>query len=111
MAILAAADRLLAGTPRLSTGNLSVVQLATEADVKYWVVAQKHTSCLSNVDPHSDRRCFWAFDAGSGRRCLGCLLVRSPGGEDFGGEVDAGAADRDAGPVDEQIGCAGPPAE
>jgi glutaredoxin 2 len=41
--ILAAADRLLAGTPIRSTGNLSVVQLATEAAVKYWVVAQKHT--------------------------------------------------------------------
>lgn len=42
-AILAAADRLLAGTPRRSTGNLSVVQLAVEADLKYWIVAQKHT--------------------------------------------------------------------
>ena len=41
--ILTAADRLLAGTPARSTGNLSVVQLAVEADVKYWVVAQKHT--------------------------------------------------------------------
>jgi hypothetical protein len=43
IALLAAADRLLAGTPRRSTGNLSVVQLAVEADVKYWVVAQRHT--------------------------------------------------------------------
>lgn len=42
-AILAAADRLLTGTPDRSTGNLSVIQLAIEADVKYWVVAQKHT--------------------------------------------------------------------
>jgi hypothetical protein len=42
-AILAAADRLLAGTPRRSTGRLSVVQLAAEAGVKYWIVAQKHT--------------------------------------------------------------------
>jgi hypothetical protein len=42
IAILDAADRLLAGTPRQSTGNLSTVQLAVEADVKYWVVAQKH---------------------------------------------------------------------
>jgi hypothetical protein len=41
-AILAAADRLLAGTPRHSSGNLSVVQLAIEAQVKYWVVAQRH---------------------------------------------------------------------
>jgi hypothetical protein len=43
VAILAAADRLLAGTPRHSTGNLSVVQLAVEAQVKYWLVAQRHT--------------------------------------------------------------------
>ncbi|PZS22902.1 MAG: hypothetical protein DLM61_25000 [Pseudonocardiales bacterium] len=43
VAILAAADRLLTGTPERSTGNLSVSQLAIEADVKYWVLAQKHT--------------------------------------------------------------------
>jgi hypothetical protein len=43
IAVLAAADRLLAGTPKHSTGNLSIVQLAVEANVKYWVVAQKHT--------------------------------------------------------------------
>lgn len=42
VAILDAADRLLAGTPLRSAGNLSVVQLAIEAEVKYWVVAQKH---------------------------------------------------------------------
>lgn len=42
IAILAAADRLLAGTPSRSTGRLSVVQLAIEANVKYWIVAQKH---------------------------------------------------------------------
>ncbi len=41
--LLDAADRLLAGAPRHSTGRLSVVQLAIEAEVKYWVVAQKHT--------------------------------------------------------------------
>jgi hypothetical protein len=43
IAILTAADRLLAGTPQRSSGRLSVVQLAVEADVKYWIVAQKHT--------------------------------------------------------------------
>lgn len=43
IAILAAADRLLSGKPMRSTGNLSIVQLAKEAKVKYWVVAQKHT--------------------------------------------------------------------
>lgn len=42
--ILAAADRLLAGAPKQSSGNLSIVQLAREANVKYWVVAQKHTA-------------------------------------------------------------------
>jgi hypothetical protein len=42
-ALLEGADRLLTGKPRHSTGRLSVVQLAIEADVKYWVVAQKHT--------------------------------------------------------------------
>lgn len=41
--ILAAADRLLSGKPQRSSGNLSVSQLAVEAGVKYWVVAQKHT--------------------------------------------------------------------
>ena len=41
--ILAAADRLLSGRPKRSSGNLSVSQLAVEAGVKYWVVAQKHT--------------------------------------------------------------------
>lgn len=32
-----------AGKPIRSTGNLSVLQLAAEANVKYWIVAQKHT--------------------------------------------------------------------
>lgn len=41
--ILAAADRLLSGKPKRSSGNLSVSQLAVEARVKYWIVAQKHT--------------------------------------------------------------------
>ena len=41
--ILAAADRMLSGKPQRSSGNLSVSQLAVEAGVKYWVVAQKHT--------------------------------------------------------------------
>jgi hypothetical protein len=43
IAILDAADRLLTGTPQRSTGNLSIVQLAIEADLKYWIIAQKHT--------------------------------------------------------------------
>ena len=41
--ILAAADRMLSGRTQRSSGNLSVSQLAVEANVKYWVVAQKHT--------------------------------------------------------------------
>ena len=41
-ALLAAADRLLAGTPPALHRNLSVVRLAIEAQVKYWIVAQKH---------------------------------------------------------------------
>jgi hypothetical protein len=43
MAILHATDRPLAGTPWHSSGNLSIAQLAVEAQVKYWVVAQRHT--------------------------------------------------------------------
>jgi hypothetical protein len=41
--ILAASDRMLSGKPQRCNGNLSVSQLAVEANVKYWVVAQKHT--------------------------------------------------------------------
>ncbi|WP_190813397.1 hypothetical protein [Saccharopolyspora pogona] len=40
-AIQAAADRLLAGTPLRSDGELTVVQLAVEADVKRWLLAHK----------------------------------------------------------------------
>jgi hypothetical protein len=41
-AIQAAADRLLAGTPLRSTGELTVVQLAAEAGVKRWLLTHKH---------------------------------------------------------------------
>ncbi len=41
--ILAAIDRLLAGTPLRSDGKLTIVDLATEADVKRWVLTHKHT--------------------------------------------------------------------
>ncbi|WP_158854313.1 hypothetical protein [Saccharothrix deserti] len=57
-ALLAAADRLLAGTPLHSTGRLSIVQLAIEAEVKYWVVAQKHTDLRDHFQK-------LAFEAGS----------------------------------------------
>ncbi|HZN77945.1 MAG TPA: hypothetical protein VFC00_40560 [Micromonosporaceae bacterium] len=59
-AILAAADRLLAGTPRFSSGNLSVVQLAIEAQVKYWVIAQRHTDLRDH---------FQALVRATGRTC------------------------------------------
>ena len=42
-AITAAMQRLLDGTPKRSTGALSIVQLAVEADVKRWVLTHKHT--------------------------------------------------------------------
>ena len=42
-AIEAAITRLLNGTPQRSTGALSIVQLAVEADVKRWVLTHKHT--------------------------------------------------------------------
>jgi septal ring factor EnvC (AmiA/AmiB activator) len=41
-AIKAAMDRLLNGTPAVSTGALSVLQLAAEAGVKRWVLTHKH---------------------------------------------------------------------
>jgi hypothetical protein len=70
-AILAAAYRLLSGTPRHSTGNLSVVQLAAEAQVKYWIVAQRHTDLRDHFQalvraagstPHPARRTHAAQD-------------------------------------------------
>jgi hypothetical protein len=42
IAIQAAADRLLAGTPLRSTGELTVMQLAREAGVKRWLLTHKH---------------------------------------------------------------------
>ena len=41
--IIAAIDRLLAGTPLRSDGKLTIVDLAIEADVKRWVLTHKHT--------------------------------------------------------------------
>ena len=41
-AIQAAADRLLAGIPLRSTGELTVVQLAAEAGMKRWLLTHKH---------------------------------------------------------------------
>jgi hypothetical protein len=41
-AIVAAMDRLLAGTPMRSTGRLSISQLALEASVKRWYLTHQH---------------------------------------------------------------------
>lgn len=41
-ALLAAMDRLLAGTPLRSSGRLSVSQLAIEAEVKRWHLTHQH---------------------------------------------------------------------
>jgi hypothetical protein len=41
-ALLAAMDRLLAGTPLRSSGRLSVSQLAIEAGVKRWQLTHQH---------------------------------------------------------------------
>ncbi|MFD4248013.1 hypothetical protein ACFWP3_41540 [Streptomyces sp. NPDC058525] len=42
-AILAAMNRLFAGTPQRSTGRLNVSQLAIEAGVKRWQLTHQHT--------------------------------------------------------------------
>lgn len=42
-AILAAMDRMLSGSPKRSTGRLSVSQLAVEADVRRWQLTHRHT--------------------------------------------------------------------
>ncbi|MGN2638835.1 hypothetical protein ACTD5D_22230 [Nocardia takedensis] len=41
--IIAAINRLLAGTPRRSRGRLNISQLAVEADVKRWRLTHQHT--------------------------------------------------------------------
>ncbi|MEV3845546.1 hypothetical protein AB0L20_18610 [Streptomyces albidoflavus] len=40
--IIAAINRLLAGTPHRSSGRLNVTQLAVEADVKRWHLTHQH---------------------------------------------------------------------
>ncbi|MCY0927897.1 hypothetical protein OTB20_17085 [Streptomyces sp. H27-H1] len=42
-AILAAMNRLFAGTPQRSAGRLNVSQLAVEADVKRWHLTHQHS--------------------------------------------------------------------
>jgi hypothetical protein len=41
--INAAMQRLLDGTPKRSTGALSILQLAAEAGIKRWMLTHKHT--------------------------------------------------------------------
>ncbi|MFF9547373.1 hypothetical protein ACF1B4_27755 [Streptomyces albidoflavus] len=41
--LIAAINRLLAGTPHRSNGRLNVTQLAVEADVKRWHLTHQHT--------------------------------------------------------------------
>lgn len=41
--IIAAINRLFAGTPHRSAGRLNVTQLAIEADVKRWYLTHQHT--------------------------------------------------------------------
>ncbi|MFE5592298.1 hypothetical protein [Streptomyces sp. NPDC056549] len=42
VAIIAAMDRRLAGTPLRSTGRLSISLLSIEADVKRWYLTHQH---------------------------------------------------------------------
>ncbi|MFF1930236.1 hypothetical protein [Streptomyces sp. NPDC058228] len=41
-AIIAAMNRLFAGTPERSNGRINITQLAVEADVKRWYLTHKH---------------------------------------------------------------------
>jgi chromosome segregation ATPase len=55
-AIQAAADRLLAGTPLRSTGELTVVQLAAEAGVKRWLLTHKHRDLAEEFQARAKAR-------------------------------------------------------
>lgn len=55
-AIQAAADRLLAGTPLRSTGELTVVQLAAEASVKRWLLTHKHRDLTEQFQARAKAR-------------------------------------------------------
>ena len=46
MEIVSAMQRLLKGCPLRSSGELTVVQLAAEADVKRWRLTHKHTDLM-----------------------------------------------------------------
>ncbi len=59
-AIIAAINRLLAGTPKRSTGRLNVSQLAVEADVKRWHLTHQHSDLMglfqAEVAKHDAKR-------------------------------------------------------
>ena len=53
-AIQAAMQRLLDGRPQRSTGALTVLQLAAEADVKRWVLTHKHRDLKDEFEKRRD---------------------------------------------------------
>ncbi|WP_369035480.1 hypothetical protein [Streptomyces adonidis] len=52
-AILAAMNRLFAGTPQRSNGRLNVSQLAVEADVKRWHLTHQHPDLKDLFQSHA----------------------------------------------------------
>jgi hypothetical protein len=42
----AAADRLIAGAPRRSSGKLTIVDLAAEAGIKRWILTHRHPELM-----------------------------------------------------------------
>jgi septal ring factor EnvC (AmiA/AmiB activator) len=54
-AIRAAMHRLLSGQPINSTGALTVLQLATEAGVKRWVLTHKHPDLRTEFEEQRDK--------------------------------------------------------
>ena len=52
-AILAAMNRLFAGTPQRSNGRLNVSQLAIEADVKRWHLTHQHPDLKDLFQNHA----------------------------------------------------------
>ena len=79
-AIQAAADRLLAGTPLRSTGELTVVQLAAEASVKRWLLTHKHRDLTEQFQARAKARYLvrarslpeltWGSAAGTTANCI-----------------------------------------
>ncbi|GAA3372277.1 hypothetical protein GCM10017744_103160 [Streptomyces antimycoticus] len=53
--IIAAINRLLAGTPHRSNGRLNVTQLAIEAGVKRWHLTHQHTDLKDRFQAEAAR--------------------------------------------------------